>query len=132
MKILFAEGEKDLNRVISNRLIENGHSVESCFDGEATIAHIAESNYDAIILDYTLPKKDGFEVLDTVRKSGVSTPILFMTSRGAEEICVRSLDYGANDCIKKPFFFNEMMQKLSAIMMDSYDRYRIHAEGREE
>lgn len=132
MKILFAESEKDLNKVISKRLVENGHDVDSCIDGEEAIDRIFDTEYDAIILDYALPKKNGLEVLDAVRKKGVSTPILFTTAKVSVEIYVKSLDYGANDCIKKPFSFDEIMKRLNGIMMDSYDKYRMHAERREE
>lgn len=116
MRILFAEDERDLNRIISNRLKENGYSVDSCFDGQEALDYIDCVDYDAIILDVMMPIVDGFGVLEQVRKKGKTTPILFLTARDAVNDKVKGLDLGANDYLVKPFAFDELLARLRAMM----------------
>ena len=116
MRVLFAEDEKDLNRIVSNRLKENGYSVDSCFDGQEALDFIECVEYDAIILDVMMPILDGFKVLDSIRKKGVTTPILFLTARDAINDKIKGVDVGANDYLVKPFAFDELLARLRAIM----------------
>ena len=116
MRILFAEDERDLNKIISNRLKENGYSVDSCFDGQEALDFIECAEYDAIILDVMMPIFDGFKVLENIRKKGITTPILFLTARDAINDKVKGLDLGANDYLVKPFAFDELLARLRAIM----------------
>ena len=116
MRILFAEDERDLNKIISNRLKENGYSVDSCFDGQEALDFIECAEYDAIILDVMMPILDGFKVLENIRKKGITTPILFLTARDAINDKVKGLDLGANDYLVKPFAFDELLARLRAIM----------------
>ena len=116
MRILFAEDERDLNKIISNRLKENGYSVDSCFDGQEALDYIDCVDYDAIILDVMMPILDGFTVLEKVRKKGKTTPILFLTARDAINDKVKGLDLGANDYLVKPFAFDELLARLRAMM----------------
>ena len=116
MRILFAEDERDLNKIISNRLKENGYSVDSCFDGQEALDFIECAEYDVIILDVMMPILDGFKVLENIRKKGITTPILFLTARDAINDKVKGLDLGANDYLVKPFAFDELLARLRAIM----------------
>lgn len=116
MRILFAEDERDLNRIISKRLVENGYSVDSCFDGEEALDYLDSAEYDAIILDIMMPKVDGFEVLTTIRRKGVTTPVLFLTARDAVSDKVKGLDLGANDYLVKPFSFDELLARMRALV----------------
>lgn len=116
MRILFAEDERDLNRIISKRLVENGYSVDSCFDGEEALDYLDSAEYDAIILDIMMPKVDGFEVLTTIRRKGVTTPVLFLTARDAVSDKVKGLDLGANDYLVKPFSFDELLARIRALV----------------
>ena len=116
MRILFAEDERDLNKIISNRLKENGYSVDSCFDGQEALDFIECAEYDAIILDVMMPILDGFKVLENIRKKGITTPIIFLTARDAINDKVKGLDLGANDYLVKPFAFDELLARLRAIM----------------
>ena len=120
MRILFAEDERDLNKIISNRLKENGYSVDSCFDGQEALDYIDCVDYDAIILDVMMPILDGFKVLEQVRKKGKTTPILFLTARDATNDKVKGLDLGANDYLVKPFAFDELLARLRAMMRVNY------------
>ena len=83
MRILLAEDEKSLNRVVARRLTWDGYSVDSCFDGQEALDYLASAEYDAVILDVMMPRIDGFEVLIQMRERGDDTPVLFLTARDA-------------------------------------------------
>lgn len=116
MKLLVVEDEKDLNRIIVRHLKAEGYSVDSCFDGETAIDYLEGAPYDGVLLDVMLPKKNGFEVLETVRKKGVQTPVLFLTARGETEDIVTGLDLGADEYIIKPFSFKELMARIRVLV----------------
>ena len=97
MRILLAEDEVDLNRIIAKKLISDGYSVDSCFDGREAIDVLSYVEYDAVILDVMMPKADGYEVLRFLRDAGKTTPVLFLTAKDAVLDRVKGLDSGAND-----------------------------------
>ena len=105
MRLLIAEDEKDLNRILTKKLISDGYAVDSCFDGEEALDYIGSADYDAVILDIMMPKKDGIEVLKNMRARGNTTPVLLLTAKDAVEDKVAGLDSGANDYLVKPFSF---------------------------
>ncbi len=112
MRILLAEDEKDMNRVITKKLVSDGYAVDSCFDGQTAIEYVADTDYDVLILDIMMPKQDGFSVLKTIRANGVNTPVIFLTARDAVADRVKGLDLGANDYLVKPFSFEELMARI--------------------
>ena len=120
MRILLAEDEKDLNRIITQKLSSDGYSVDSCYDGEEAMHILSYTDYDAIILDIMMPKADGFTVLHSLREAGKSTPVLFLTARDAVEDRVKGLDSGANDYLVKPFSFDELTARLRAMTRKSF------------
>ena len=115
MRILIAEDQKDLNRIITKRLSAEGYSVDSCFDGEEALSYIEMAEYDGIILDIMMPKRDGLSVLHSLRKKGIGTPVLFLTARDAVEDRVLGLDSGADDYLVKPFAFDELIARIRAM-----------------
>ena len=115
MRILLAEDEKSLNRVITRRLGWEGYSVDSCFDGREALDYLAAVEYDAVILDVMMPYVDGFEVLTQLRERGDDTPVLFLTARDALADKVEGLDLGADDYLVKPFEFEELMARLRVL-----------------
>lgn len=115
MRILIAEDQKDLNRIISKRLAAEGYSVDSCFDGEEALDFASMADYDAIILDVMMPKKDGFDVLRCLRRSGNTSAVLFLTAKDSIEDRVSGLDLGANDYLIKPFAFEELLARIRAM-----------------
>lgn len=115
MRILIAEDERDLNRILVQKLTSDGYSVDSCFDGQEAMDHLAAADYDAIILDIMMPKADGFAVLQYLRQQGKATPVLFLTARDSIADRVAGLDSGANDYLVKPFSFAELMARLRAM-----------------
>lgn len=116
MRVLAVEDEHDLAAIIKDGLQEEGYSVDVCSDGEEGLFMAREVAYDAIILDVMLPVKDGFAVLDGLRRAGRHTPVLLLTARGALEDKVRGLNLGADDYLTKPFEFAELLARLRTIM----------------
>ena len=119
MRILIAEDQKDLNRIITKRLSAEGYSVDSCFDVEEALSYIEMAEYDGIILDIMMPKRDGLSVLHSLRKKGIGTPVLFLTARDAVEDRVLGLDSGADDYLVKPFAFDELIARIRAMTRKS-------------
>ena len=119
MRILIAEDQKDLNRIITKRLSAEGYYVDSCFDGEEALSYIEMAEYDGIILDIMMPKIDGLSVLHSLRKKGIGTPVLFLTARDAVEDRVLGLDSGADDYLVKPFAFDELIARIRAMTRKS-------------
>lgn len=115
MKILLAEDERDMNRVITRRLTWEGHSVDACFDGQEALDNLAVYPYDLVILDVMMPRVDGFEVLTRMRRKGDDTPVLFLTARDTLADKVEGLDLGADDYLVKPFEFDELMARLRVL-----------------
>lgn len=120
MRLLLAEDERDLNRLITKKLTSAGYSVDSFFDGEEAIHVLSYTDYDGVILDIMMPKADGFAVLRALRERGKTTPVLFLTARDAIADRVRGLDSGANDYLVKPFAFDELLARTRAMTRLSF------------
>ena len=116
MRILIVEDDRKVAGFIEMGLREEGYAVDVAKDGdEATaLAHI--NDYDAILLDLMLPKKNGLQVASELRREGRATPILMLTARDAIEDVVRGLDAGADDYLTKPFRFDELLARLRALV----------------
>lgn len=112
MRLLLAEDERDLNRIITKKLISEGYSVDSCYDGKEALLYLSSVEYDGAILDVMMPEMDGFTVLRRMRAEGSQTPVLFLTARDAVEDRVTGLDLGANDYLVKPFAFAELLARI--------------------
>ena len=120
MRILVAEDERDMNRIICRKLKAEGYGVDSCFDGGETIDYINMTSYDLILLDIMMPVKNGYEVLKEIRKNGNKTPVLFLTAKDTVEDKVNGLNLGADDYIVKPFHFEELMARIRAVIRRNY------------
>lgn len=116
MRILVAEDEKDLNRIIVERLEQEHYSVDACFDGEEALDYMACAKYDAVILDIMMPRLDGLGVLRKMRSGKDQTPVLLLTARGSIEDRVTGLDAGANDYLVKPFALEELLARVRVLL----------------
>ena len=116
MRLLVAEDQKDLNDIITKTLTRNHYTVDSCFDGEEALDYLDMTEYDAVILDIMMPKKNGLEVLKTLRASGNSVPVLLLTARDSISDRVTGLDAGADDYLIKPFAFEELLARIRAML----------------
>jgi two-component system, OmpR family, copper resistance phosphate regulon response regulator CusR len=115
MKILVVEDDRKVAGFVEQGLKEEGYVVDLARDGEEAtmLAHVNE--YDVMLLDVMLPKKNGFQIATELRREGRKTPILMLTSRDAAEDIVRGLDAGADDYLSKPFRFDELLARIRAL-----------------
>ena len=116
MRLLVAEDEKDLNMLITKKLIAEGYSVDSCFNGEEAETFIRTAEYDGIILDIMMPKKDGLSLLKELRNSKSRVPVLLLTAKDSISDRVAGLDSGADDYLSKPFSFDELCARIRAML----------------
>ena len=116
MRILVAEDEKSLNRIIAKQLKASGYSVDCAFNGEEAYDLISVTDYDAAVFDVMMPKIDGFALLKKIRNEGSNLPVLFLTARDSIEDRVEGLDIGADDYLVKPFAFEELLARIRVII----------------
>lgn len=115
MRILLAEDEKDLSKALCAVLKHNNYSVDPVFNGQDALDYGLCENYDAIILDIMMPKKNGLEVLFELRKQGVDTPVIILTAKSETEDKILGLDTGADDYLTKPFSMGELLARIRAL-----------------
>jgi DNA-binding response OmpR family regulator len=116
MRILVAEDHPSLARSIADGLRDDGYAVDLTFDGNEAL-HLAGSNpYDAIVLDLMLPGRDGFNIIQALRRREVRTPILCLTARDAVADRVKGLDLGADDYLVKPFAWEELLARVRSLV----------------
>lgn len=121
MRILIAEDEKSLNRIITRQLTAANYSVDSCFDGEEALDCLSFAEYDAAVLDVNMPKLDGFSLVKKIRAKGIGVPVLFLTARDSTEDRVEGLDLGADDYLIKPFSFDELLARIRVMLRRKAD-----------
>lgn len=120
MRILIVEDERRLSNIIKKGFIEDGFAVDQAFDGEEG-QYLAEGEeYDLIVLDIMLPKIDGLELCNQLRKKNIKTPVLLLTAKSTTEDKVAGLDSGADDYITKPFSFVEFRSRVHALIRRSH------------
>ena len=115
MRVLVVEDEQDLNLLLRKVLTKAGYTVDGCLDGEDAALHLLGAEYDAVILDVMMPKKDGYTLVQEIRSQGIDTPVLFLTARDSVADRVRGLDLGADDYLIKPFDFDELLARIRAM-----------------
>jgi heavy metal response regulator len=119
MRILVVEDERRITAFIKRGLEEERYAVDVAYDGEEALDWAAMVDYDLIVLDVLLPKKDGIEVCRELRAQGNKVPILMLTARDAIEDRVQGLDSGADDYLVKPFAFQELLARIRALLRRS-------------
>jgi two-component system response regulator QseB len=115
MRILLAEDDQYLGEGLSLGLRELGHTVDWVMDGIAAEQAVSTENLDVLILDLGLPKQDGLNVLQKLRKQGKDLPVLILTARDTVENRIEGLDLGADDYVVKPFDLLEVNARLRAV-----------------
>lgn len=116
MKVLLAEDERDLSNAICRVLKMNKYDVDAAYDGEEALDKMYDNDYDILILDVMMPKKDGFTVVKELREEGNNIPVLILTARSEIEDKVLGLDYGADDYLTKPFAIKELLARIRSLM----------------
>jgi two-component system copper resistance phosphate regulon response regulator CusR len=115
VRVLIVEDEMKLAAAIADGLHEDEYRTTIVNSGEAGMKCILESTFDVILLDLMLPGKSGLEILRAVRRNGLRTPVLVLTSKGSLEDRVRGLEVGADDYLVKPFAFPELLARIHAL-----------------
>ncbi len=118
MRVLVVEDEEKLAKTLKKDLEKEGFAVDYIMDGESGQRRIETSHkdYDLVILDLMLPKKNGFEVCRDVRASNIVLPIIILTAKDAVEDKVLALNSGADDYLVKPFAFEELLARIRALL----------------
>ena len=116
VRILVVEDEPKMAALVRRGLRGEGLVADVAGDGEAALLQAAAVDYDAIVLDVMLPRRDGFEVCRELRSRGVWAPVLMLTARDDVSDRIAGLDSGADDYLTKPFAFGELMARLRALV----------------
>jgi DNA-binding response OmpR family regulator len=115
MKLLLIEDERQLSEVLTTLLIQQKYAVDAVYDGVSGEEYASCGIYDLIILDIMLPKRNGLEVLRSLRKHNIDTPILLLTAKSEIEDKIKGLDLGADDYLTKPFATGELLARIRAM-----------------
>jgi heavy metal response regulator len=116
MRALVVEDDPGVASFLRKGLREAGFVVDAASNGLDGLSRATAESYDVIILDLMLPGKDGFSVLQALRKDGVKTPVICLTARDRVDDRVRGLDLGADDYLAKPFSFSELLARIRALL----------------
>jgi two-component system alkaline phosphatase synthesis response regulator PhoP len=119
MRILLVEDEPGLIITLTDRLRSESYEVVSATDGKAGLEKAQSENFDLIILDVMLPKKNGYDVARDLRQKGNATPILMLTAKGETIDKVLGLKLGADDYLTKPFEVIELLARIEALLRRS-------------
>lgn len=117
------EDDYDLSRAVADLLVDDGFLVDQRYDGESGLARAREENYDVIVLDIMMPRRNGFNVCLDLRAAGVNTPLLMLTAKDGEMDEVEGLEVGADDFLRKPFERSILLARIHALLR-RYERNR--------
>lgn len=130
MRILIIEDEKQVLNFVKKGFKEHGFSVDTAMDGREGFFLATGESYDCIVLDIMLPKLDGYEMVEQLRKKGVKTPVIFLTAKDTVEDKVKGLELGGDDYLVKPFSFSELLARVRALMRrGKEDKKAYYQEG---
>lgn len=116
MKLLYAEDEIGLSEAVTDILTYHKYAVDAAYDGEEALARAKSEDYDGLILDIMMPKKDGLEVLRELRQCGFRMPVLLLTAKTEVEDRILGLDMGADDYLPKPFHMGEFLARVRSML----------------
>lgn len=116
MKLLYAEDERPLSEAVVDILTCHKYIVDAVYNGEDAYDYAISGDYDGIILDIMMPKRDGIDVLSALRQNGCKTPILLLTAKTQVDDRIRGLDAGADDYLPKPFDMGELLARIRAML----------------
>lgn len=116
MRILVVEDDKKIASFVVNGLKQSGYAVDHSPDGEDGLAKAQTIAYDALVIDWMLPKLDGLSLIGQLRAAGVRTPALILSARASVDDRVRGLQAGGDDYVTKPFAFSELLARVQALI----------------
>ncbi len=114
--ILIVEDEPNMRLGLKDNLEFEGYEVDFAPDGESGLAKILDNPYDLVLLDVMMPKMSGFDVCKTIRKKGITTPVILLTAKDQEIDKVLGLELGADDYVTKPFSLRELLARIKAVL----------------
>ncbi|GAB4233576.1 MAG: response regulator transcription factor [Elainellaceae cyanobacterium] len=130
MHILFVEDEAKIANFVQAGLKEQGFVIDYCDNGDVGYQRAMNNQYDAIVLDIMVPGKDGLSILKQLRRSGRNVPVILLTARNELDDRLEGLNLGADDYIAKPFFVEELVARIHAVVRRSTgDRQNLIAVG---
>jgi len=115
MRLLIVEDDRDTADYLSRALREMGHVAEQAADGEEGLALALDGQYDVLIVDRMLPKRDGLSLISALRAKGVATPVLILSALGQVDDRVQGLRAGGDDYLPKPYSFSELLARVEAL-----------------
>lgn len=121
MKLLLAEDDAKLGRLLIHMLKKEFHQVDWVLDGQSALDYAMSQLYDVVILDWMMPELTGQEVCAALRREGCPVSVLMLTARDSVEDRVIGLDSGADDYVVKPFEFNELFARIRALARRSHN-----------
>ena len=121
MKVLYAEDERQLSVAVVEILKMEGFDVTPVYDGEEALEALDKDYFDAVVLDIMMPKKDGIEVLEAMRKNGNHTCVLMLTAKATLDDRIAGLSTGADDYLSKPFAMKELVARLQSLIRRNND-----------
>jgi two-component system response regulator QseB len=116
MRVLIVEDDLMIGRALLTGLLGSGYTAEWVRDGAAGEHALRHGNYDLALLDLALPRKDGLEVLRSLRRADITLPVLVISARGSPAERVEGLDSGADDYLAKPFDLDELLARMRAVL----------------
>ncbi|NTW22571.1 response regulator transcription factor [Candidatus Falkowbacteria bacterium] len=118
MRILLIEDQASIGKLVKDGLENEGFAVDWLEDGESAQLRIElnHEDYDLVLLDLMLPKRDGLTVCKNIREQNIHTPILMLTAKDSQEDIITGLNYGADDYLVKPFSFEVLLARIRAIL----------------
>jgi two-component system, OmpR family, response regulator len=116
MRVLLIEDEQKIAGFTCAGLASKGFEVEHCDNGNRGLARACEGNFDVVVLDLMLPGRDGLAILKTMRQNAIATPVILLTARNELVDRVEGLNLGADDYMAKPFFVEELVARIHALV----------------
>ena len=116
MKVLYAEDERQLSVAVTEILKMEGFEVTPVYDGQEALDALGKDYFDVVVLDIMMPKKDGIEVLEAMRRSGNYTAVLMLTAKATVDDRITGLSSGADDYLAKPFAMKELVARLNSLI----------------
>ncbi len=124
MRLLLVEDDRNLRGFLRKAFREEGYDVDQAESGDRAVDRALAGEYHCVVLDVMLPGRDGFAVVEELRRRNVATPILLLTARDELESRVRGLEGGADDYLTKPFDLPELLARVSALIRRSHLRHQ--------
>jgi len=116
VRVLVVDDERGLTRALERGLSAEGFAVDVAHDGETGLTLATDTEYDAIVLDVMLPRRNGYDVVTALRERGIWTPVLLLSAKDGEHDVADGLDVGADDYLTKPFSFVVLVARLRALV----------------